>query len=179
MGYVRTGGMSTAARRRRRTTALVLTGLVVLLLVVLAYAIAVYQGWGRGGSDGSTDQDVVTATAPAMQPTDVSLNVYNAKGEPGLAGRIGEALTERGFDVASVDNDPEKASIEHSADIRHGPEGLAAAEFLQQSVPDSKLVADEREGAKIDLVLGDGFEELAPAPADTAETTADAAPDQG
>jgi hypothetical protein len=34
---------------------------------------------------------------------------------------------------------------------------------MQQSVPGSELVADERESAEIDLVLGDGFEQLAPA----------------
>ncbi|MGB3185550.1 MAG: LytR C-terminal domain-containing protein [Ornithinimicrobium sp.] len=179
MGYVRTGGMSTAARRRRRTTALVLTSLVVLLLIVFAYAIAIYQGWGPGGDGGSTDQDQVTATAPALQPADVAVNVYNAKGEPGLAGRIGAALEERGFRVSSIDNDPENATIEGSADIRHGAEGVEEATLMQQSVPGSTLVPDAREGDEIDLVLGDGFEELAPAPADTAESTADAAPSQG
>lgn len=166
--------MSTAARRRRRTTALVLTALVALLLIVLAYAIAVYQGWG--GEDASNDADQATATAPALQPADVAVNVYNAKGEPGLAGRIAGVLEERGFNVSSIDNDPENASIEHSADIRHGPEGLDAATLMQQSVPGSELIADEREGDEIDLVLGDGFEELAPPPEDTSESTADAAP---
>lgn len=177
MGYVRTGGMSTAARRRRRTTALVLTGLVVLLLVVLAYAIAIYRGWGFGGDD--TDQSQATATAPVLQPADVAVNVYNAKGEPGLAGRIGAALEERGFRVSSIDNDPENASIDGSAHIRHGPEGVEEATLMQQSVPGSTLVPDAREGEEVDLVLGDGFEELAPAAADTAESTADAAPTQG
>ncbi len=176
MGYVRTGGMSTAARRRRRTTALVLTGLAVLLLVVLAYAIAIFQGWGFGGD---TDQSQATATAPVLQPADVAVNVYNAKGEPGLAGRIGAALEERGFRVSSIDNDPENASIDGSAHIRHGSEGVEEATLMQQSVPGSTLVPDAREGDQVDLVLGDGFEELAPAATDTAESTADAAPPQG
>lgn len=178
MGYVRTGGMSTAARRRRRTTALVLTGLVVLLLLVLTYAVAVYQGWGSG-EDGAATDDEVTSTAPALQPAEVAVNVYNAKGEPGLAGQVAGELEERGFDVSSIDNDPQRASIEHSADIRHGPEGLEAASLMQESVPGSELVADEREGDEVDLVLGDGFEELAPPPADTSESTSDAAPTDG
>ncbi|MGB3257473.1 MAG: LytR C-terminal domain-containing protein [Ornithinimicrobium sp.] len=173
MGYVRTGGMSTAARRRRRTTALVLTGLTALLLIVLAYAIAYYQGWVGGADEGSTDSGEVTTSAPAIQPSEVTVNVYNAKGEPGLAGRIAGELEERTFDVASIDNDPEQASIEESANIRHGPDGLEAAELLQESVPGSTLVPDERESATIDLVLGDGFEELGDPPADGAETTSE------
>lgn len=176
MGYVRTGGMSTAARRRRRTTALVLSGLTIVLLAVLAYAIAYYQGWVGGEDETTQDVDQVTATAPAIQPADVAMNVYNAKGEPGLAGRVSTELEERDFEVASVDDDPENASIEHSADIRFGPEGEKFAVFLQESVPGSKLVPDEREGAEIDLVLGDGFEELAPAPADQSDSTSDPEP---
>lgn len=162
MAYVRTGGMSTAARRRRRRTALVLTGLTLMLVIVLVYAVAYYQGW-LGSEDSAADADQVTATAPPLQPGDVRVNVYNANGEPGLAGRTSEELESRGFVVDAVDNDPENASIAHSADIRHGPDGLRAAELMQQSVPGSELVADERESAEIDLVLGDGFEQLAPA----------------
>ncbi len=173
MGYVRTGGMSTAARRRRRTTALVLTGLAALLLIVLAYAVAYYQGWVGSPDEGTNDSSQASTQAPSITPAEVTVNVYNAKGEPGLAGRIAAALEERNFDVASIDNDPEQASIEHSADIRHGPDGLAAAEFLQQSVPGSELVADERESATIDLVLGDGFEALAEPATDEAESTSE------
>jgi len=154
--------MSTAARRKRRRTALVLTALTLMLVLVFVYAVAYYQGW-LGGSDTAADTDQVTATAPPLQPSDVRVNVYNAKGEPGLAGRTSEELGSRGFVIDAVDNDPQDASIEHSADIRHGPDGLEAAELMQQSVPGSELVADERESAEIDLVLGDGFEQLAPA----------------
>ncbi len=176
MGYVRTGGMSTAARRRRRRTALVLTALTVVLLAVLAYAVAYYQGWLPGVGDEVADQEQVTATAPPMLPSDVSVNVYNAKGEPGLAARAAEELAERGFAVQSIDNDPEEATIEHTADIRHGAQSTAKAEFLQQSVPGSKLVPDERESAEIDLVLGDAFEDLAAPPADQSESTSDPEP---
>ena len=103
MAYVRTGGMSTAARRRRRRTALVLTGLTLMLAVVLVYAVAYYQGW-LGGEDSAADADQVTATAPPLRPGDVRVNVYNANGEPGLAGRTSEELESRGFVVDAVDN---------------------------------------------------------------------------
>lgn len=164
MAYVRTGGMSTASRRRRRTTALVLTGLTILLLIVLAYAVAYFQGWvGDDNGGAGTDNSAATATAgpAALEPGEVTVNVYNAKGEPGLAGRITQELRERDFVVDATANDPEKAQIDHSADIRFGPDGAAAAEFLQQQVSGSELVPVDREGEEVDLVLGDGFEDLA------------------
>lgn len=163
MGYARTAGMSTAARRRRRRTALVLTALVLLLAVVFGYAAAYYQGW-LPGEDAATDTEQVTSTAEptevALGPGDVSVNVYNASGVPGLAARTAEALEARGFVVDSIDNDPEGASIDHAADIRHGPTGAEAAALLQEQVPGAQLVPDEREGAEVDLVLGDAFEDL-------------------
>ncbi len=174
MAYVRTGGMSTASRRRRRTTALVLTGLTVVLLLVLMYAVAYAQGWlGSDEGTGSTDISQVSATQglAALEPGDVTVNVYNAKGEPGLAGRIAKELKERDFVVDATANDPEKAQIDHTADIRFGPDAAAAAEFLQQHVPGSKLVPLEREGEAVDLVLGDDFTDLA----DVTEPTEDQA----
>jgi len=148
---------------------------------VLVYAIAYYQGW-LGGSDTAADSDqaTATATAPPLQPGEVQVNVYNAKGEPGLAGRISEELGTRGFAVGAVDNDPEDASIDHAADIRHGPQGLESAELMQQTVPGSQLVADDRESEEIDLVLGDGFTELAPPePEQSTAETSEAEPTDG
>lgn len=164
MAYVRTGGMSTASRRRRRTTALVLTGLTVLLVVVLIYAVAYFQGWvGGGDGEDGTDSSQASATAGpgALEPADVTVNVYNAKGEPGLAGRISTELRGRNFVVDATADDPQKAQIDHTADIRFGPDAANAAKFLQQHVPGSKLVPLEREGEAVDLVLGDAFQELA------------------
>lgn len=171
MGYVRTGGMSTAARRRRRRTALVLSALVLLLLAVFAYAGAYYQGWITGPEDTADTTSSPTATVDALQPADVTVNVYNASGVPGLAGRTAEAVTARGFTVDAVDNDPENATIEHSADIRFGPTGEAGALLLQEQVPGAELVPDDRESAEVDLVLGDAFEDLSEVPADDSEAT--------
>lgn len=164
MGYVRTAGMSTAARRRRRRTALVLTGLLVLLIAVFAYAGAYYKGWlgseeeTGGGTDG--EQVTATATAEALEPGDVQVNVYNATDRAGLATRTAEALEARGYDVQAADNDPEQSTVEGAANIRFGPEGADAAEVLHELVPDAELLEDERESEEIDLVLGPDFEEF-------------------
>lgn len=175
MGYVRTGGMSTAARRRRRRTALVLTAVVLLLLLVFGYAAAYYQGWIGTGSTDSTSSTSAPSEEPALQPADVTLNVYNATGKTGLAGRTAEALKARGFVVDAVADDPTNATVEHVADVRYGRAGAPAARLLRESIPGAKFVRDEREGATIDLVLGAAFEELPELPADDSATTAEPA----
>lgn len=172
MGYVRTAGMSTAARRRRQRTALVLVTLVLLLVVVFGYAAAYFQGW-IGDDSGSTDASQVTETAAPLKPGDVSVNVFNATGRAGLAGRASEALEARGFGVESVADDPENATVEHVGDVRFGPDGAQSALLLRRSVPGVQFVPDAREGATIDLVLGDDFEQLPELPADDSATTTD------
>jgi len=164
VGYVRTAGLSTAARRRRRRTALVLAALVLLLVLVFGYAAAYYQGWLPEEASTETDQATSTATAaPTLQPADLRVNVYNAGGPPGVAGRIAEELNSLGFDVEDVNNDPERETVENAIDIRHGPDGLEAAELLQEEVfPDAELVPDARESPEVDVVLGGAYEELEP-----------------
>ncbi len=163
MGYVRTAGMSTAARRARRRAALVITGLLLGLLVVFALSMAFVQGWigTPGGGDQAADTATVSAPPPSVTPAEVSVNVYNAGGIPGAAGRAGEALRARTFSVATVANDPLGADVPGYAVIRHGPEGLEEAELLQEALPqDVELVDDGREAATVDLVLGAAWEDL-------------------
>lgn len=167
MGYVRTAGMSTAARRRRRRTALVLTLLLVLLLAAFGYAAAYYQGWLPAPTGGERTQETATGTATATpteeppDPAEVTVNVYNAKGTPGLARRTADALRARGFTIGEVANAPEDDEVEESAVIRYGPEGREAARLLRGTVPEATLSRnDDREGPVIDLVLGDAFEDL-------------------
>ncbi len=174
MAYVRTGGMSTASRRRRRTTALVLTSLTVVLLLVLIYAVAYFQGWvGGNDGEGTMDSSQVSATAsPAgVEPGDIQVNVYNANGEPGLARTVANELEARDFVIDLVSNDPERAQIDGPADIRFGPDGTDAAEFVQAQVPGSELVPLERGGDAVDLVLGDDFAGLAEPDEDQATAT--------
>lgn len=176
MGYVRTGGMSTAARRRRRRTALVLSALVLVLVLIFGYAVAYYQGWivSEGGPVADPSATTATATATPEPPAadEITVNVYNANGAPGLAADTAEAMSIRGYAVDQIADDPEDAQIDGVADIRHGPEGAEAALVVQQEVPGSELLLDEREGADVDLVVGDAWEAL-PEAEDAAETDDD------
>ncbi len=173
MGYVRTAGMSTAARRARRRAALVIVAVLVGLLLVFGVAMAYVQGWITLPGDGGTaDDTTVTSTAPvaAVSPSEVSVNVYNAGGIAGAAGRAGEALRARGFAVATVSNDPEGADVPGVGVIRHGPDGLEEATLLQDTVPEGvELLEDTRSSASVDLVLGQQWEDLPAADAAATE----------
>lgn len=159
MAYVRTGGMSTAARRRRRRSALVMSGLLLFLVLALLIAFSFNQGW-IGGDDSTGDTAAATSAGPTFGPTDITVNVYNSTGVPGLAGRTSDALEARGYNVANVANDPENETVEGGARIRYGTGGAEAAEYLQEQVPDAEIVEDARTGSEIDLVLGQDFTEF-------------------
>lgn len=180
MSTVRTAGMSTAARRRRRRAGLVLTALFGLLLAVLLYAVAYYQGWLPAEGDAGTADDVQqTTSAPVEEvpePGEVQVNVFNGAGfngedRPGLARRTADALGTLGYDVQDVDDDPEQQTFEEPALIRHGPDSVAEAEVLLDSVPGAVLAPDERETAVVDLVLGVEFVELTEDDDETATST--------
>ncbi|MGD8201969.1 LytR C-terminal domain-containing protein [Ornithinimicrobium sp. W1679] len=178
MGYVRTAGMSTAARRARRRAVLVIVALLLGLLLVFGFALAYVQGWfglNEGGTDDAAVTTAVPAPAPSLAPEDVPVNVYNANAGSGAAGRAGEALRARSFDVLTVANDPEGATIDGVAVVRHGPEGLEEAQVLLDALPEGvELVEDGREALSVDLVLGSQWEDLAAPDADEgAETDAE------
>lgn len=165
MGYVRTAGMSTAARRARRRAGLVIVAVLLGLLLVFGFALAYVQGWfglNEGGADDAAVSTAVPAPAPSLAPEDVPVNVYNANAGNGAAGRAGEALRARSFDVLTVANDPEGATIDGVAVVRHGPEGVEEAEVLRDALPDGvELVEDGRQASSVDLVLGSAWEDLA------------------
>ncbi|HSP61194.1 MAG TPA: LytR C-terminal domain-containing protein [Ornithinimicrobium sp.] len=178
MGYVRTAGMSTAARRARRRAALVIVALLLGLLLVFGFALAFVQGWfglnEGGGADDAAATTAVPAPAPTLAPEDVPVNVYNANAGNGAAGRAGEALRARSFDVLTVANDPEGATIDGVAVVRHGPEGVEEAEVLRDALPEGvELVQDEREAVSVDLVLGSQWEDLGEPGTDESVATAE------
>lgn len=164
MAYVRTAGMSTAARRARRRAAMVIVAVLAGLLLVFGGAMAYVQGWiTLPGGDGPPDDTAVTSSppVPSVSPSEVSVNVYNAGGVAGAAGRAGEALRTRGFAVATVANDPEGADVPGVAVLRHGPTGVEEATLLLESLPDGvELLEDTRSSSSVDLVLGEQWEDL-------------------
>lgn len=93
---------------------------------------------------------------------DMSVRVYNATWRNNLARNTSWLLSERNMNIIAVANDPRGAYIPGVADIRYGDAGKQQAVALALHVPGARLVRDERSDATVDLVLGQGFNGLAP-----------------
>lgn len=164
--YVYESGMSSRRRRQRRTA-------ITLLLTLLLLGGAFYWAWSYirdGGSSAAAPADA-TSTAVSTEcpdvpdPRTVTVNVYNSTSIGGLAGRIADELTERGYSVGEVANDPQAADIAQPAELRYGDPGRPFAAILKTIVVEPNLRPDGREDTSVDLVLGNGFTELSPIPA--------------
>jgi hypothetical protein len=138
---------------------------VTLLVVLLGLAGAFfYASTYFRDSDPEARPCTTVISSVELRPADISVNVYNATGKGGLARAIGNLLTDRGFNVRDIDNDPEGKTVKGVAELRHGPEGLEPAKVLLKHFPGAVLVADKREGDTVDLVVGNRYSNIGPVP---------------
>lgn len=153
------------ARRRRLRHRIVIGVLVFALLLAALFAQAVLRGWIVL----SEPEPAPTASAecPAgpftyQSPDSVTVNVFNTTPTPGLATQVSDALAERGFVRGTVGNSTVNREG-MTAIIISGPNGEAAAFTLQQQIPGTQYVQDDRDGSIVDVVLGSGYTSLVPA----------------
>ncbi|MCQ2002146.1 LytR C-terminal domain-containing protein [Arthrobacter zhaoxinii] len=154
------------AKRRRRLHNSVVGFLAVLVLLAAVLAQGLISGWVRLPSAapdtpaGPVDE-CPAGPFPYLDPGTVTLNVYNATASPGLGGIAGSALSERGFRVENVGNSSvNRAGM--TALVVSGSSGLAAAYTVQQHLPGTDYVLDERTDASVDVVIGSAYEGLTP-----------------
>ncbi len=151
-----------------------------VILLILGMAVLFAAGFGlswllRGGasdsasptstSSGPTPGPCVTVTvvpgAGLPKPGAVTVNVYNATDRAGLARGTAGELTQRGFTVGKIANDPLAKTITGVAEIRYGTKGAGGAKLLRVYVPGATVVSDARTDATVDLVLGAKFATVA------------------
>lgn len=163
-----------ALRRRHQheRQAMVYGSLVAGLAVVALGAAAVYSG---SISAPFLDRPFVTVSPsePASSLPDppcppdgtlpvaynaISVVVLNGSDRAGLAGQTAEALTARGFVVASTGN--YTGTTTAGAQLVFGEAGLASAYSLAAQLESPVLVLDTRADATVDLVLGEAFSGL-------------------
>ncbi|KIF04605.1 membrane protein [Streptomyces sp. RSD-27] len=174
--------------RRRRKIVFALLG-SVLALALLGYGalqlIDVFRGGDgdRRAAAAAKDCPTKSPAAPARpataanpgpaasgapaaalpQPGQITVNVYNATPRAGLAKAVGDELKKRGFTVGRVGNAP--ADFDKKVP---GPGillGSPRTDKAVYSVLGTQLTGvtqqtDTREGADVDLILGDSFKEL-------------------
>ncbi|HEX5568412.1 MAG TPA: LytR C-terminal domain-containing protein [Streptomyces sp.] len=120
------------------------------------------EATGDAKSAGSTGN--AGPSAPP-KPSAITVNVYNATTRSGLAKDTADQLEKRGFTIGEVANAP--ASLDKKvkqAGLLMGPPGAyrsGAFDVLRTQLPGAQVKAVDRKGDEIDLVIGDGFQDLA------------------
>ena len=157
------------ARSRRNRRAAITVAVIVALLYGVFYFAASY--WNTPPTKATaTTSSSCTPTPGTIQPSQITVNVYNATKRNGLAGSTAKAVKDRGFVVGTVANDPLKKTVTAPAEVRFGPAGEAASKVVMALIPGSVAVKDTRADASVDLVLGDAFTAV-PTPTASASAT--------
>ncbi len=149
---------------------IVLVVVAVAVLLGSSYAAAYFTG-ALPGSRPPAKPASCTPTTTTYASEKFVLNVYNASSGQGKAKETARALKANHFQVGVISNDPYKMKLTSVGQIRFGPKGADnARRYVQPLVPNAQLMADGRDDASVDLVLGDAFPEL-PSPTPTTVTT--------
>ncbi|MBF4992662.1 LytR C-terminal domain-containing protein [Arthrobacter gandavensis] len=152
------------ARRKRRFHNIVLGSVAGLLLLVTVVAQGISAGWISLPQPEA--RPAVETGCPAgpflnQPPETVTVNVYNTTATPGLAGKVAEALKTRGFSIGVVGNSTVNREG-MTAIILSGPSGESGAFTMQQQIPDTQYIQDDRDDASVDVVIGSGYSDLVP-----------------
>jgi hypothetical protein len=146
-------------RRRRPLPAL------IFLLVLALGALVV---WWNVLTDEHARTDaqaaacsIASAAPPSLDPSTVTLRVYNASDQAGKANEVANVLQERGFVVAEIANDPTNNEVTGVGELRFGAPGADAAGYVQLFLPGATERKDTRADARVDLVIGPEFTGLA------------------
>jgi hypothetical protein len=134
-----------------------------LIFLVLLAAVAGAVWWNvfrQEARDTAADTAACETAqqAPAsLDPKTVSVRVLNATDQAGLAQRVADELTRRGFVVEEVANDSSEREVTGVGEVRHGPRGNEAASYVGVYLPNGDDYLDTRATAQVDFVLGPEF----------------------
>ena len=157
------------SREDRRTlsavTLLVLCGVLAVFAVVGWRTLTAPGPWS--GEEAAADDCVAgLSKGDLVRTNDVTVSVFNAGTRSGLAGRTQEELLARGFLPGDLGNSPDDVgSVRRVAVLAADKDDPAAMLVALQFGRDTKVrrYADDL-GSGVAVVVGDGFDGLAPAP---------------
>jgi cbb3-type cytochrome oxidase subunit 3 len=134
---------------------------IIFLLVLALVALGVWWNVFRQDAERQAAQDAACAEAEAapqaLDPATVSVRVFNASDQGGLAQAVADDLGARGFTIAEVANDNSGREVTGVGEVRHGKSGRSTAAFLALYLPGADLFQDVRSTQQVDLVLGPEF----------------------
>ncbi|QIM22713.1 LytR C-terminal domain-containing protein [Phycicoccus sp. HDW14] len=168
--YTTESPASVAARQRRRRSLLTIGVILLGLFFAFWYGLSYYEADNKARASRPPAPTCRPFDATEVTPAEVTVNVYNATSRTGLAGSTAKLITDRGFVVDKVSNDPSTRKTPAVAEVRFGPAGAAAAKLVASVMPSgTKLVNDKRKGTGVDVALGTKFKALKPATAPSQE----------
>lgn len=160
-------------RPRRRLRVLLALAASVALLGLLGYGalqlVDVFSGKDdrRDQAADSEEQACEPADATPVvlpEPEAITVNVYNSTDRSGLAQQTADALAERGFTIGEVDNAPEEldGQVEASGLLLGSAQAAEnqALAVLSAHLPGTDSDTVDRDDQVVDLVIGEGFEQL-------------------
>ena len=138
---------------------------LIFLVVLAVAAVAVWWYVIRQEEAHVAQQQsacsTVSAAAPSLDPSSVTLRVYNATDTAGLATTVANSLKERGFTVGEIANDTSGRQVTGVGELRHGALGKKNAEFVRLFMPGAGDYPDTRADDTVDVVIGPDFKTLA------------------
>lgn len=167
-------------QRLRRTRRLRVTQLVVFSALAIALVLVGVYAFGEFRRPSEDPGEIAVGASPTAEdsalvcpqegdtpadPADVTVRVLNGTSRSGLAGSVTEELGERGF---ATDKPGNTGSASGAVTIVHGPEGYlaaaaVAAQFRAGDVTPELKLDEKAEGTTVEVLLGDGYRELAAA----------------
>ena len=159
------GGTGGRRGKGRRTFHGVVLGMLVAVLFAAAVVVqGITAGWidlPRPALRPGPQADCPAGPYLYQSPDTVTVNVYNSTPTPGLATEVADALKARGFKVDQTGNSTVNREG-MTAIILSGPEGEGEAFTVQQQIPLTHYIQDDRKGSSVDVVLGSTFDGLVP-----------------
>ncbi|TFV85887.1 LytR family transcriptional regulator [Blastococcus sp. CT_GayMR20] len=138
---------------------------LIFLLVLALAAAGVWWNVLRQEKQQAAEQEeaceAVEEAPASLDPATVNLRVFNATDTAGLATTVAEALRARGFVVDEIANDSSGREVTGVGELRHGPRGADAAEYVRLYVPGAGDFPDTRADGTVDVVVGPEFTTLA------------------
>lgn len=127
------------------------------------------SGEPLGDEPTTTDSD--DETGPAA--SDLTMEVYNGIGTPGLGSQAHDELSQAGFSIPEDAANWSNSDVEETM-VRHSPDHAAEAEQVRDVIPGSTTVSDDTLGDSMQVVLGMNYtgtdaEPVADAGAETEE----------
>lgn len=102
----------------------------------------------------TTTEPPTEVTAAAQSPESVGVRVLNATGTTGLATRVSDEMSAKGFDVRGV---ADASQNQDQTVVRYGPGQQAAAATVAAMIPGAVIQPDRTVKSGIEVLLGSQF----------------------